>query len=172
MKKLAFWFVLFTTISFAQTTTFRPEKAGHVFTISLPNYMTKTTGLNTAATIQFKNTVKDIYGMVIYDSKEELKMVDMLYSSATEFFEDFSKDFLKDEEKRTISKSISKKIGNTNFIEFEASYYDKDSKIEIVYIIGIVETPTAFYKILCWSTLENKDKYKADFQKIIYSLKD
>jgi hypothetical protein len=96
----------------------------------------------------------------------------MLYGSTTEFFEDFSKDFLKDEEKRTLSKPISKKIGNTNFIEFEASYYDKESKIEIAYVIGIVETPTAFYKVLCWSALENKDKYKADFQKIIYSLKD
>jgi hypothetical protein len=172
MKKLAFWFVLFTSISFAQTTTFRPEKAGHVFTISLPSYMTKTAGVNNAASIQFKNTIKDIYGIVIYDSKEELKMVDMLFSSVTEFFESFSKDFLKDEEKRTISKPISKKIGNTNFIEFEASYYDKESKIEIAYVIGVVETPTTFYKILCWSSSENKDKYKADFQKIIYSLKD
>jgi hypothetical protein len=172
MKKLAFWFVLFTTISFAQTTTFRPEKAGHVFTISLPNYMAKTGGINTSAAIQFKNTVKDIAGFVIYDTKEELKLIDMVYGSAIEFFEDFSKDFLKDEEKRTLSKPISKKIGNTNFIEFEASYYDKESKIEIAYVIGIVETPTAFYKILCWSALENKDKYKADFQKIIYSLKD
>jgi len=30
----------------------------------------------------------------------------------------------------------------------------------------VVETKSAFYKVLSWSALENKDKFKTDFQKI------
>lgn len=79
---------------------------------------------------------------------------------------------MKDEPKRKVSATISKKIGTTNFIETDVSYYDNDSKVEIYYFVGIVETANAYYKVLCWGTLETKDTYKPDFQKIFYSLKD
>jgi hypothetical protein len=39
-------------------------------------------------------------------------------------------------------------------------------------LVGVVETKTAYYKVLSWAVAENKDKFKADFQKILYSLKD
>ena len=89
-----------------------------------------------------------------------------------DFYDEFIKDFLKDEPKRKVSTPINKKNGTTNFIETDVSYYDNDSKVEIYYFVGIVETANAYYKILCWGTLETKDTYKADFQKIFYSLKD
>jgi len=163
--------ILLATNAYTQT-TFKEFKAGHVFYVSLPDYMTKTTGLNSASTIQFKSTVKDVYGFIIEDDKDELKLAEMNYTSLNEFYEEFIKDFVKEEEKRTVSKSISKKIGETSFIESDVSYFDKDAKMDIYYFVGIVETPSAYYKVLCWASLENKDKFKADFQKIFYSLKD
>jgi hypothetical protein len=96
----------------------------------------------------------------------------MNFGSVNEFYEDFKKDFIKDEKKRKISKPIAQTKGNINFIEVDASYYDKDAKTEIFYLVGIVETSKAFYKVLSWSTVKNKDKFKADFQQIIYSIKD
>jgi len=163
--------LLMNTAIFSQT-TFKEYKAGHVFNISLPEYMNKTAGLNNAATIQFKNVIKDVAGFVIEDNKEELKLAEINYTSINEYYEDIIKDFAKDEEKRAVSEPKSKKIGETNFMETDVSYYDKESKISIYYFVGLVETPSAFYKIFCWGTLENKDKFKADFQKILYSLKD
>jgi len=175
MKKTITFFtttlLLLATTTFAQT-NFKEFKAGHVFYVSLPDYMTRTTGLNSASTIQFKSTVKDVYGFIIEDNKEELKLVELNYTSLTEFYEDFIKDFLKDEDKRKVSKPLSKKVGEINFMECDVSYYDKEAKTEIYYFAGIVETPSSYYKVLCWGTLENKDKFKADFQKIFYSLKD
>ena len=73
-------------------------QAGHVFHISLPEYMGKTIGLNNSATIQYKSEVKDVYGFVIEDNKEELKLAELNYSSINEFYEGFIKDFLKDED--------------------------------------------------------------------------
>jgi hypothetical protein len=163
--------LLMSTAFFAQT-TMKEYKAGHTFNISIPDYMAKTADLNSSAAIQYKNEVKDIYGIVIFDTKEELGLLDMNYTSISDFYEDFIKDFLKDEEKRTVSKSKSTKKGDMNFIESDASYYDKEINNSIYYFVGIVETKTAYYKVLSWSSLENKDKYKADFQKILYSIKE
>jgi hypothetical protein len=173
MKKviLALSLTLMATVVFAQT-KLKEYKAGHVFQISLPEYMSRTVDLNSAATIQYKSVVKDVYGFIIEDSKEDLKLAEMEFSSINEFYETFMNDFLVDQEKRTVSEAKFKKEGEISFAESDFSYYDKEVKGEIFYLIGIVETKSAFYKILSWSTLENKDKFKADFQKIIYSLRD
>ena len=163
--------VLMATTSFGQT-AFKEYKAGHVFYISLPDYMSKTTGLNDAAIFQFRNVVKDIAGFIIEDNKEELALAEMVFSSINEFQGNFIKGFLVDQEKRTISEAKSQTIGDVKFMECDASYYDKDSKIEIYYFVGIAETKNAYYKVLCYGSIESKDKYKADFQKILYSIKD
>jgi hypothetical protein len=162
---------LISTSTIAQS-TLKEYKAGHTFTVSLPDYMTKTVGLNDVAAIQYKSVVKDVYGFVIFDTKEELEIAEIKYSSINEFYEDFIEDFLKDQDKRKISKSVSGKNDGINFIESEASYYDKELNIEISYLVGIVETKNSYYKVISWSSIENKDKFKSDFQKIIYSIRD
>jgi hypothetical protein len=134
--------------------------------------MNKTAGLNSAAAVQFKSVVKDVYGFVIYDTKEELTFLEMQYASPKDFYEDFIKDFLKDEDKRKVSDVKYTTKGEIKYAESDASYYDKDAQAEIYYLIGVVETKTAYYKVLSWCTLENKDKFKADFQAIMYSLRD
>jgi len=164
-------FFILSSITFAQT-SMKEYKAGHVFYVSLPEYMSKTSGLNTSATIQFKNTIKDVAGFIVIDTKEELELADMVFTSIDEFYDHFIKDFIVDQEKRTISQTKSHTIGNVKFIECDASYLDTDSNMEIYYFIGIAETNNAFYKVLCFGSLENKETYKTDFQKILYSIKD
>jgi hypothetical protein len=175
MKKqtatLSLTLLLMMSLTFSQT-PLKDYTVGHQFHVSIPDYMNRTIGLNNAATFQFKNTVKDVAGFIIEDSKEELHLAELSYSSINEFYDDFIKDFLKDEEKRKISKPLSQTKGEINFIECDATYFDKDSKLEIYYFVGIVETGTTYYKVLCYGAAENKDKFKPDFQKILYSLKD
>ena len=160
-----------TNISFGQT-AMKQHTVGHPIYISLPDYMNRTIGLNDNAVFQYKSEVKDVYGYVIEDNKEELKLAEMNFSSITEFYDEFIKGFVEGEEKVSQSKPISQKKGDINFIEADVSFSRKDAKTEIYYHIGIVETKIAFYKVLSYCTLENKAKFKADFQKILYSLKD
>ena len=150
----------------------KPFTIGHPIYLSLPDYMNRTLGLNDDAVFQFKSEVKDVYGYVIEDNKEELKLAEMNFSSINEFYEEFIKGFVEGEEKVNQSKPIIQKKGEVNFIEADVSYFSKEAKTEIYYLIGIVETKTAYYKILSYCTLANKAKFKADFQKILYSLKD
>jgi len=169
--------LLVTTLAFLFSTTIaqtplKEYKAGGVFYISVPDYMSKTVGLNSSASVQFKNTVKDVYTFVIVDNKEELTLAELNYTSVAEFFEDFVKDFLEGEKKREVSKPVYQKKNDLNIAECEASYYDTELKGEIYYYVGVVETKTAYYKVLSWVLAENKEKYKADFQSILYSVKD
>ena len=172
IANLSLIIVLVTTTNISAQTTLKEYKVGHIINIKLPEYMSRTMGINSSAMFQYQNAVKDVYGFIIEDNKEELALVEMNYTSINEFCEDFEKDFLKDEKKRTISKTEFKKIGNINFAEFDATYYDEEAKSEIYYLVGIVETKTSFYKVLSYYSIENKDKFKADFQKILYSLND
>lgn len=164
--------VLFFSLTMFAQTNMTNYKAGHTFDVSIPDYMTKTTGLNDAATFQFQNTVKDIAGFIIYDTKEDLELVELKYTNAQEFYESFIKDFLDKQKNRNISEPKIQTIGDINFVECDASCYSKESKTDIYYFVGIVETKKAFYKLLCFGGIENKEKYKADFQKILYSIKD
>jgi hypothetical protein len=152
-------------------TTMKPYTIGHPIYISIPDYMNRTMDLNDDACFQFQSEVKDVYGYVIEDNKEELKIAQLNFSSVKEFYDQFIKSFVEGEEKVKQSTPIEKK-GTINFIEADVSFYSKEAKTEIYYFIGIVETKTAYYKVLCYCSLENKDKFKADFQKILYSLKD
>jgi len=163
--------VLFTTTTFAQT-SMKEYKVGHVFYVNLPDYMSKTTGINDAAVVQFKNSVKEIYCLILEDNKEDLELVQMKFSSITDYYDNFRKDFLAKEKKKEISLPVFQTIGDNKFIELDATYYDKDVKGTIYYFVGIVETKDSFYKVYCFGNLDAKDKFKVDFQKILYSLKD
>ena len=172
IKKLFFTSLVFLcmNLSFAQN-DIKELKFGIPFTISVPNYMTRTIGLNSVACLQFKNSVKDVYGIIIEDSKEELTLAELNYASLTEFTEVFRKDFLKDEKSKVFTAFTQKKIGDVNFSEFDANYIDSENNTEIYYLVGLVETKSAFYKMLLWTSSPQKDIYKEDFRKILYSFK-
>src|SRR6185503_368935 len=162
---------LMSHIAFGQT-TMKQYTVGHPLYISIPDYMNRTMDLNDDAMFQFQSEVKDVYGYVIEDNKEELKIAQMNFSSVNEFYDKFIKSFVEGEETVKQSPPVSQKKGDINFIEADVSFYSKEAKTEIYYFIGIVETKTAYYKLLCYCSLENKAKFKADFQKILYSLRD
>ena len=47
-----------------------------------------------------------------------------------------------------------------------------DEEVDYAMLITTVETKTHFYKILCWTLKENRDKLQKDFITIASSLKD
>jgi hypothetical protein len=160
--------LLVTTNTFAQGG--KEIKAGNEFFVTLPDYMIRTVGLNSSAIYQFKNSVKDVYGFIIEDNKEELKVAEMEFASVDEFYQNFIQDFLKDEERRKVSKETASKKGDVKFVESDVTYFDKDADTDIYYFVGIAETKDAYYKVLCWCTKENKDKFKADFHNLLTSI--
>lgn len=127
--------VLITSMVSAQT-KLKEYKAGHIFNISLPDYMSRTSGLNSASAIQYKSVVKDVYGFVIIDTKEDLSLAEMTYVSINEFYEDFIPGFLADQENRKVSEPKYIKKGEINFVESDVTYFDKDANAEILYLLS------------------------------------
>ena len=103
--------------------------------MNIPAYLSKTAGINTAAALQFKSVVKDIYGIVIYDTKEELLALEMKFNNAQDFYDNFITDFVKDEEQREVSRPESKFINGNSIVLADLTYFDKDAKSKAVAIL-------------------------------------
>lgn len=172
MKKIAALSFLMACSLFAISQGMKPYTVGFPFSISLPDYMTRTAGMNSNSAFEYKNTVKDVYGFVVMDDKETLKLAELNFSSIDEFFEEFIKEFVEGEEKVKQTKAVSRQVGNVKYLESDVSFYVKDAETEIYYLVGVVETSKSYYKVISWCTLENKAKFREDFRKILFSVKD
>ena len=162
---------IISSSAFAQT-TFNTVKTGHTVSFSVPDYMSRTTGVNDASFLQFKSIPKDVYTYMIEDSKAELDLVEMKFTSVMDFYEFFIKDFLISEKKRKVSAPVSLTKDGVNYIQSELTYFDKDSKFEIYYNITIAETAGYFYQILSFTSEENSINVKADLTALGSSLKE
>ncbi len=172
-KILFFAILIISALGFSQE-KFKNISAGHSFQISIPPYMNKTIGLNSDSSVEFIDKVKDIAGIVIVDTKEDLRLAEMNFSSIDDFYDHFAKDFLKDEKERYISQPKNDTEGNTKYIYFDASYLntDDDESMTIYYFISLIETEKAFYKLLCFGDKAMIEKYKNDFKSVMYTITD
>lgn len=170
MKKLYMIILLLsiTTNSFSQN--FTTKNAGNCYSLSIPNYMAKTYDLNDAATLQYKNAVKEAYVIVIEDSKEELNSLSMIFQNPTEFLENFTKEYQLESENRTISEITEFKSNKNQHAQVEMSWNSEEGSIYM--LITVVETKEHFYKILCWTLSEYKDNLRDDYLMISKSLVD
>lgn len=174
MKSLLLLFVSMLTlnVSVLSQDTFKKVNVGHTFSLSLPNYFTKTTGLNSVASIQFKSEVRDVYGFIIVDTKEELQLADIVFTSIQEYHNSFIESFLTDQKNRDVGTPKKSNVGSFKYLENEISYFDENAQTDITYYVGLVETGRAYYKLLCWTTKEKKDLFKKDYNTMLTSIKD
>lgn len=165
-------FFLITATAFSQT-KLKKYKVGHNFFLSLPSYMSKTIDLNVndLATFQFQNKLMNVSGYVLELEKEQFRLAKIDLASINIFFEKYIKDNHKEEANRQVSIPEFKKIDVNNFIEYDISY-STTNNAEVYYFVGAVESPTSYYAIICISNLANKDRFKPDFQKILYSFRE
>ena len=157
--------------AFAQT-PFNTVKTGHTVSFSVPEYMSRTTGINDASFLQFKSIPKDVYTYMIEDSKVELDIVEMKFTSVMDFYEFFIKDFLISEKKRKVSAPVSLTKDGVNYVQSELTYFDKEADSNIYYNITMAETTGYFYQILSFTSEENSKNVKADLSALGVSLKE
>ena len=162
MKKITLLVLLalsFAT-SFSQT-KFQPQTAGHVYYLDIPFYMTKTYQLNENASMQYQNTYKEAYTIVIDEEKEYMTAFGF-NMTADDYFDNFINDFTKEMKVEMKTKERLKINDNSAIrMEFDATV---DSS-EVVYLYTCVETGKYFYSIISWTTKQNRDLLIDDFQK-------
>jgi hypothetical protein len=172
MKKILLSVLLFfpAFLSFSQSPSFSVRKGGHCYTMDLPEYLTRTFSLNDVATLQYQNTAKSTYVIVIEDSKEQLQEVGMKFVSPKDFLENFSQEFKKDMENRKLAPTTEFK--SNGYAHAQTELYWTEEGNDFYMLITGVETQGYFYKILCWTPKANQAAVQADFQRISRSIKE
>jgi len=161
--------ILLTFSALESTAQFTKKTFGHVFSLDVPDYMTKTVDLNSSATAQYQNAKKETYLILIEDSKEELELADMKMNKK-DFFDDFIKDYSTDMIDFKIEPSIEFTKNGLNFIQSELTF--KSGEVDIYMIVTVIESNTYYYKLLTWTLKSYKNNYKKDFEKIINSFSE
>ncbi|MCU0326771.1 MAG: hypothetical protein MUF45_16235 [Spirosomaceae bacterium] len=168
-------FVLINAYSGMAQTKFSEKKAGHIFSISVPDYMVKTVSLNDAASAQYMNSTKNAYLIVIADSKEDLELSGQKFESPKDFHDSNIASLKTPENSPVETAGITFEVNGNKFFQSElkaALPQDDGSKLDVSYLITYVESKTHYYQILCWTLTPNFNTLLPDFKKIASSLKD
>lgn len=170
MKKYFLILAMLLSTSNLFSQDFAKVKGGNCFSIDIPKYMTKSYDLNDVASLQYQNSIKEAYVIIIDDDKEHLESLGVKFVNSKEFLESTVSNFYSEAQDRkigSINEFVSNGLGHSQ-VEITLRADDTD----LYYLITAVETNEHFYKIICWTLLENKDKLKNDYKTISKSLKE
>lgn len=163
--------LLVLSITFSQAQTkFSDKIGGHVYTMSIPDYLVKTYELNDVAGLQYQNTSKEAYIVVIEDAKDQLESLGMKFTSADNFLEEFIKDYKTDNDRRSIKNNLTFKAYGNDCAQLELYWTEEET--DFFMLITAIKTKTHFYKVLNWTIADNIKALKPDFQAIAKSLRD
>lgn len=170
MKKLLILLFSVSSMAVASAQSLKTQKGGHCFTVDIPGYMVKTYDLNDVASLQYQNTLKEAYTIVIEDEKDQLRNYGLSFSDAKDFLDDFLADYLEGAENRNVSPITTFTANGNDHAQTELTWSNEGN--DFYMLITGVETSTHFYKILCWTLAANKESLKSDYFAISKSLKD
>jgi len=171
MKQIVILILLFVGIQSGYTQTKFTEKiGGHQFKMNIPDYMVKTYELNDVASLQYQNTTKEAYVIVIEDPKDQLESLGIKFTDSKNFLDEFVKDYKTENANRSLKNSLQFNANGNNCAQLELYWTEEDG--DFFMLVTVVESKTHFYKILCWTILEKVPNLKNDFLTIAKSLKD
>ena len=169
MKKifiLGFLSVLFLNCN--SKTEFHTVKIKNQYSLDLPDYMGEARDLNTEASLQYQNTFRELYAIVLDEQKtdfpnpEEINL-ENFYSIVRGNLEGTLKN-------PTFSAARDTTINGLKAKLFSLS--DNTEGVDIYYQFAYLESDNHFYQILIWTLENRKDQYIKDMDRIIASFKE
>ena len=147
---------------------FQEKKVGHVYHVSIPDYMTKSYKLNDAASLQYLNAAKETYVIVIEDSKDHLLEAGIPFKDPEEFYDHFEQTFI--DNTSDVSPKHALTINGYPAVQVEIT--KPFDQFNVHYLVTVIESDTHFYKMLAWTIEDYKEKYLADFKRIASSFRE
>lgn len=141
--------------------------------MKIPNYMDESFDLNDEASLQYENTIKETYVVVIDESKQEF--VDVFIEleeydesiSVVQNYRDIQLEFLTEGIEilhQSKPKSIKIKGLNAEIVEIDGAV--EGVEVDISYFLTFVEGRENLYMIMAWTLKDMKEKHRADLEKI------
>lgn len=169
-------FPLFTIFySCQQETTYNRQDVDSLYAIQTAHYMEKTNELNENASLQFQDTYREIYLIVLHEEKglEELTLEEY-YKFTKDKLEENGLQNLKFSEPKTMQIDSNKVMQAefTGTFSFEDKEEKETKEIGVFYLFQVIESPTYFYQIYAWTKMEQREKYEKDMQKMLDSFEE
>ncbi len=165
---LSLFFFVGSRLAAEDGTRFSRQSFGRVYSLEIPKYMSRTAELNDNADLQYANGVKEAYFIVMVEDKEFLNIVQANFAGPDDYFDYFYDNF------NISRKKILTKI-KTNINGMDAVLSEIEGgvdSLDFYYLIGVAESKSAYYNVICWTLYDKREELKNDYKKIIYSLKE
>lgn len=147
------------------------------YSLSIPSFLTKVTNLNSDASLQYQHVWKELYVIVIDESRDEVKKA-LEENNLTNFYhndlEGYS-ELLLDSFKGEISSVHQSVVVDTILNGLPAKLTTLTGKVEgfeVFYSIGFYEGKDRYYQVLSWTTSSNKYLHNSEMEKTLYSLRE
>ncbi len=170
-KKFIFMFLLLLTFASCYfDAVFKEVKINNRYTILIPDYLQPCTDLHKDASLQYQNTEKDVYALVIDEKKKTMMNYDLNFDVDLYFNNIAKQGFIETIKNGKISIPGRETINGSKALI--ADITGTVDQTQVFYKMGILETPFTFYQVIIWCRAENKQKYEKDMIKMIESFKE
>lgn len=178
MRKLLFsLFIISMLGSCKESDEMNTITVQNTYSIDIPVYLEKATGLNEDASLQYKNELKEFYVLVINEEKDEVHNV-IIENSLEEIY-----DLSLDGYTNLIYDGFTENVENIKQTDFhkeklnncQAQLFNVEGtidNIDIFFSFAFIEGKEQYYQIMIWTLLSKKDKYKAKMAQMISSFKE
>lgn len=177
--KLRILLFLSFTVLFAcdKATETQTVKIDGRYQMDLPAHMTKATGLNDAASLQYQNAVKEFYAIVIDEPKAVLEQsifdnnLEGVYSNDLNGYAKLITEGMKNN--ATLDSLPPLKLTKINGLE--ARTIDVTGKIQNIrayWKVAYVEGKSHYYQIMVWTLEDKKEQFEAHMDAAINSFKE
>jgi hypothetical protein len=157
---------------------FAPVKINDEYSVKLPDYMKKAESLNDEASLQFQNTFKETYIIVIDEPKEEFitTFIELdQYDSSLSAVENYKLIQMKNLEEAMTRNFVSEpkklKIHGLDAIQVQMDGNIEAVPNEIAYFLTFIEGRDKLYMMMAWTLRERKEKYSNTFESISKSFR-
>ncbi len=180
MKNLYFFIVaIFFLISCGQPSdkTQKVEIESR-YSLDLPDFLTKTSGLNDNASLQYQNLTKEFYIIVIDESIEEFnEAIEENEEYLDYYLPDFAgySEFVYDliiESLYTYESTEWKELKINNLNARQIGINGKISGLDVFYHYTIIEGAKDYYQVLIWTLKDKMEEHKPYMEQIVNSFKE
>lgn len=136
---------------------------GNLFSMTLPSYMTKTDSLNDVASLEYQNTIRELYTIVIVETKKEYQQSLQEHELNEKYPNDligFSDLLLKYGFKSQIDISEESNLIDTIINQKHARYISitgRKEDTDLFLYLGFIEGDAHYYQVIIW-TLGRQEK--------------
>jgi hypothetical protein len=150
--------IAFVLIFHSEPTKFHTVTVAGKFSISIPEYLSKTNSIDSSALLQCKNEKEQIF-LLVY------KETDTSQQKFETQFRKFSDDFIAKMEHGNLVRYFPIKINNHD--AFIGNIRGNARETKVYYRIAEIKVSDKIYKIIIGTTENNKSRYDEDMDKII-----